>query len=84
MWIKKNEDTVKEIIHDICIDTIGEEYRVFVRSDDGGTHLEVWFEEKVPVKAKELLSSPFKGWRLLKKTCPTGYLAAFFPNSGLS
>ena len=84
MWVKESEDKVKDIIHDICIDDIGEEYRVFIRSDDGGTHLEVLFEEKVPVKAKKLLTSPFKGWRLLKKTCPTGYLAAFYPNSGLS
>lgn len=83
MWNKQTETQVKEEIHEICISEIDEEYRVFLSSDDGGTHFVVWFEETIPEKAKKLLSSPFKGWRLLKVSCPDGYLNAYFPTSGM-
>tara|TARA_B100000900_G_scaffold358960_1_gene330152 strand:- start:276 stop:563 length:288 start_codon:yes stop_codon:yes gene_type:complete len=80
---KRDKDFVMEAIEHICIEDIGIEYRVKHGSDDGGSHIAVYFEleegESLPNKAKSLLSSPFCGWRVIKLICPPGYLAAFFP-----
>lgn len=80
---KRDKNFVMEAIEDICIEDIDIEYRVKLGSDDGGSHIAVYFEledgEKLPDKAKRLLSSPFCGWRVIKLICPPGYLAAFFP-----
>jgi hypothetical protein len=76
---KHPKDEVDDKLHELCIAEIGEEYRVLWQSDDGGNHVCVYFEEEVPEKAKQVLSSPFMGWRLIKVIVPTGYLAVFYP-----
>mgnify|MGYP003122973566 CR=1 FL=1 len=73
------KEEVEDVLHEICIAEIEEEYRVLWQSDDGGHHIVVAFEEKIPPKAKELIQSPFMGWRLIKLICPEGYLGVFYP-----
>ena len=68
-----------EKIDEICIDKIGEEYRVKIDNDDSGSLLNVLFEEKCPDLAKELIQNPFYGWRRVLTIVPEGYLAVFYP-----
>ena len=66
--IKENKvpfSEAEDVLHEICIADIGEEYRVFLRSDDGGNHIVVAFEEEVPELAKQKIGRPFMGWRLI-------------------
>ena len=76
---KEPKEKVEEALHELCIDKIGEEYRVLWKSDDGGLHIVVAFEEFVPEIAKEYLHGSFMGWRLILMKCPEGYLQAFYP-----
>ena len=80
--MKTKEYTKKEVedkIHDLCIDQIEEEYRVFWQSDDSGAHVSVYYEEKIPKLAEQLLPNDFMGWRLILVLTPEGYLRAFHP-----
>ena len=76
---KSPKNEVEDRLHEICIDDIGEEYRILWQQDDGGSHVVVAFEDEVPPAAKNLLDSPFMGWRLIKLICPQGYLQVFYP-----
>ena len=76
---KSPKEKVEDALHEICIEEIGEEYRVLWKTDDGGNHIVVAFEEKVPEVAKKLLSAVFMGWRLILMICPHGYLEVFYP-----
>ena len=76
---KKDYKLVADELHEICIENIGEEYRVFEKSDDGGSHIEICFEEKMPSYARKLISDPFMGWRVIFCIVPIGYLEAFSP-----
>ena len=82
MSVKKKKESKLELedkLHEICIADIGEEYRVLFKNDDGGEHVCVAFEEKLPPSAREYISSPFLGWRLMFVICPKGYLEVFHP-----
>ena len=49
--VKDNKASFKEaesVLDEICIADIGEEYRIFLKSDDGGNHIVVAFEEQQP------------------------------------
>ena len=70
---------VEDRLHEICIEDIGEEYRVLWQSDDGGNHLVVAFEDKFPPNTREFISTPFMGWRTIFLICPVGYLNCFYP-----
>ncbi len=76
---KPSKAEVEDKIHDICIDQIEEEYRVFWQSDDSGTHVSVYYEGKIPKLAEKLLPNNFMGWRLLLIIVPIGYLKEFHP-----
>ena len=79
---KKNKlpkEEVLELIDEICIEKIGEEYRVAFESDDGGYHACISFEEKCPPLAKEIFQKGFHGWDVILKIVPEGYLAVFHP-----
>ncbi len=76
---KKSFKEVEEILHEICIMEIGEEYRVLQQSDDGGTHVVVAFEGQIPPNARDLLPGKFMGWRLIILIVPEGYLSVFHP-----
>ena len=79
---KKNKAAYKEAedrLHEICIEDIGEEYRVLQQADDGGTHIVVAFEEQMPWNAREYIPSPFMGWRLIFLIVPRGSLEVFHP-----
>ena len=76
---KSPKKIVEDILHEICIDKLGEEYRILWESDDGGNHIVVAFEEFCPPGSKEYLPGQFMGWRLIKKICPSGYLEVFYP-----
>ena len=76
---KAPKEDVEDKLHEICIADIGEEYRVLWQNDDGGLHIVVAFEEEVPALAKQLIISPFMGWRLVKLITPQGYLEVFYP-----
>jgi len=76
---KATKDEVEDKLHEICIADIGEEYRVLWQNDDGGLHIVVAFEEQCPSLAKELIESPFMGWRLIKLIVPKDYLQVFYP-----
>jgi len=79
---RKNKLSKKEVIDlidEICIDKIGEEYRVAFESDDGGYHVCISFEEKCPALAKEIFQAGFHGWDVILKIVPSGYLAVFHP-----
>lgn len=68
-------------IDEICIETIGEEYRAKMESDDGGNHLVVYFEGTCPPLAKKYFQtgSSFHGWDIIIKIVPEGYLEVFHP-----
>ena len=70
---------VEDKITDICIINWDTEFRVLFQSDDGGNHVTVAFEGEAPPNSKELLKSPFMGWRLCRLVVPEGYLAVFYP-----
>jgi len=67
-------------IEHICIEDIGEEYFVKTGPDDGGMVIEVYFEEKVPDLARELICSDQFGWRICRFIVPKGYIKVFFLN----
>ena len=79
MSAKKSKTEVEDRLHEICIEDIGEEYRVFFKSDDGGEHICVAFEGIVPPGTRKLIDTPFMGWRLIIVITPVGYLDAFHP-----
>ena len=76
---KATKEEVEDKIHDICILNWDTEFRVLWQSDDGGNHVVVAFEGAAPQESKELLKSPFMGWRLMRMVVPINYLAAFHP-----
>ena len=77
--IKATKEEVEDRIDTICILNWDTEYRVVFDSDDMGNHISVLFEGEVPQETKDLLRSPFQGWRLVRIMVPEGYLAAFYP-----
>ena len=76
---KAAKEEVEDQLYDICITNWDTEFRVLWQSDDGGHHIVVAFEGAVPPDSKELLKSPFMGWRMIRMLVPEGYLAAFYP-----
>ena len=80
---KMNEKDVEDHIDTICILNWDTEYRVVFASDDMGRHVSVLFEGEVPEESKDLLRSPFQGWRILRIIVPEGYLAAYHPLGNL-
>tara|TARA_Y100000034_G_C6686301_1_gene301948 strand:+ start:158 stop:427 length:270 start_codon:yes stop_codon:yes gene_type:complete len=76
---KHSKIEVEDILHEICIEKIEEEYRILWRSDCDGLHIVIAFEKECPQLARELFSGIFMGWRLLKAIYPEGYLQVFFP-----
>tara|TARA_Y100001938_G_C8051368_1_gene411930 strand:+ start:643 stop:909 length:267 start_codon:yes stop_codon:yes gene_type:complete len=76
---KATKEEVEDKLHDICITNWDTEFRVLWQSDDGGHHVVVAFEGEVPPDSKELLKSPFLGWRLIRMKVPEEYLGVFYP-----
>ena len=76
---KASFSEAEDVLHEICIADIGEEYRIFLKSDDGGNHIVVAFEEEVPELATQKITRPFMGWRLIFLIVPEGYLQVFHP-----
>tara|TARA_B100000214_G_C23890210_1_gene591394 strand:+ start:244 stop:501 length:258 start_codon:yes stop_codon:yes gene_type:complete len=76
---KKSFSEVEDVLHEICIMEIGEEYRILQQSDDGGNHVVVAFEKSIPPNAKQYLPGNFMGWRLIIMIVPEGYLKVFHP-----
>jgi len=76
---KKPFKEVEDALHEICIMEIGEEYRILQQSDDGGNHIVVAFENKLPANTRDLISTPYMGWRTMFLICPEGYLSVFHP-----
>ena len=76
---KSSKEDVEDALHETCIVNWDTEYRVLFQSDDGGNHVTVAFEGKVPLESKDLLRSPFMGWRLVRLVVPNGYLGVFYP-----
>ena len=76
---KATKDEVEDQLYDICITNWDTEFRVLWQSDDGGNHVVVAFEGETPEGSKQLLKSPFMGWRLIRMIVPEGYLAVFYP-----
>lgn len=76
---KSPKEEVEDILHEICIADIGEEYRVLWQQDDGGTHLVVAFEDKMPQDARKFIQTPFMGWRTVFLICPPGSLEYRYP-----
>ena len=70
---------VEDRIDTVCILNWDTEYRVVFDSDDMGSHVSVYIEGEAPPESKELLISPFQGWRLVRIIVPEGYLAEFYP-----
>jgi len=70
---------VDDALNELCILKWDTEFRVLFQSDDMGLHVVVAFENAVPPESKEILRSPFMGWRLIRMEVPEGYLAAFYP-----
>lgn len=79
--VKLNKEETEDQIDTICILNWDTEYRVVFASDDMGNHISVLFEGEVPHESKDLLVSPFQGWRLVRIMVPEGYLGAFYPLS---
>lgn len=71
--------TVESDLDEICIDKIGEEYRIFQQSDDGGNHVVIAFEKKLPKDTRKLIKNPYMGWRIIFLIVPEGYLEVFHP-----
>ena len=76
---KVSEEIVEDALHEICIVNWDTEYRVLFKSDDGGNHIVVAFEGEAPPDSKDILRSPFMGWRLIRLVVPEGYLGVFHP-----
>ena len=76
--LKAPQADVEDALHEICITEWDTEYRVLWKSDDGGNHVVVAFEG-VPENSKDILRSPFMGWRLIRLNVPQGYLKVFYP-----
>ena len=79
---KKNKATktaAEDALHELCIVNWDTEYRVLFQADDMGEHIAVAFEGAVPEDSREILRTPYMGWRLVRLVVPTGYLAAFHP-----
>ena len=76
---KATKEEVEDQLHDVCITNWDTEFRVLWQSDDGGNHVVVAFEGGAPEGSKELLQSPFMGWRLIRMIVPEGYLSVFHP-----
>ena len=70
---------VEDHLTETCILNWDTEFRVLFQSDDGGNHVAVAFEGEVPLSSKEILRSPYMGWRLVRLLVPEGYLAVFYP-----
>jgi hypothetical protein len=84
LFVQKKKATKEEVedkLHEICITNWDTEFRVLWQSDDGGNHVVVAFEGAPPEDSRELLDSPFLGWRLIRMVVPEGYLAVFHPLS---
>ena len=78
---KEPIDKVLGLIDEICIEHLFEDitdYYAKLEHDDGGSVIAVYLSPKVPPKAKEFLSSPFHGYRLVRVNTPDGYIKAFF------
>ena len=76
---KASKIDVDDALNELCILKWDTEFRVLFQSDDMGLHVVVAFENAVPSDSKEILRSPFMGWRLIRMEVPEGYLAAFHP-----
>ena len=76
---KAPHDEVEDWITEICIENWDTEFRVLFQSDDMGNHVAVAFEGEVPPESKDLLKTPFMGWRLVRLLVPEGYLGVFYP-----
>ena len=76
---KASKEDVEDALHELCIVNWDTEYRVLFKSDDGGEHVVVAFEGGAPKTSKDILRSPFMGWRLVRLNVPIGYLAVFHP-----
>lgn len=76
---KSSSEEAIEALHEICIEQIGEEYRVLKKSDDGGNHLVVAFEKQAPPNVHNLIPGSFMGWRVIILITPEGYLEVFHP-----
>jgi hypothetical protein len=74
----KNKE-VEEAFHDVCISEWDTEYRVYWKSDDGGNHLVVAFEEETPPDSAEKLAAVSQGIRFVRLIVPKDYLAVFHP-----
>ncbi len=70
---------VDDALNELCILKWDTEFRVLFQSDDMGEHVVVAFEGTVPPDSKEILCTPYMGWRLIRVEVPEGYLAAFHP-----
>ena len=76
---KASKSEVDDALNELCILKWDTEFRVLFQSDDMGEHAVVAFEGSVPAASKEILRTPFMGWRLVRMKVPEGYLAAFHP-----
>ena len=76
---KASKEDVEDALHELCIVNWDTEYRVLFKSDNGGEHVVVAFEGGAPETSKDILRSPFMGWRLVRLNVPIGYLAVFHP-----
>ena len=76
---KASKNDVDDALNELCILKWDTEFRVLFQSDDMGEHAVVAFEGSVPVDSKEILRTPFMGWRLIRMQVPEGYLAVFHP-----
>ena len=76
---KATKSDVDDALTELCILKWDTEFRVLFQSDDMGEHVVVAFEGTVPVDSKEILRTPFMGWRLIRTKVPEGYLAVFHP-----
>ncbi len=76
---KSSKEDVDDALHELCIVNWDTEYRVLFKSDDGGEHIVVAFEGGAPETSKDILRSPFMGWRLIRLNVPVGYLGVFHP-----
>ena len=70
---------VEDALSELCIIKWDTEFRVLFQSDDMGEHVVVAFEGQVPIESKELIKTPYLGWRVIRMEVPEGYLAAFYP-----
>lgn len=76
---KAPKSEAEDALHDICIVNWDTEYRILFHSDDMGEHIVVAFEGEVPPDSKDILRTPFMGWRLVRLEVPEDYLGTFYP-----